>query len=324
MHPMRWLRAPLVHFVVGGAVLFGALHDGSPVPPAPEPVVVTAVDVARLRDDYARETGLEPTHTDEAALVGRAVEEERLFREALARGLDRNDRSVRNWLVEQMRVLDDGGGEDPERLYARALALGLDRTDLVVRRILVQKMRLLAARAGERSPTDAELADFYAAHREEYRPPERVTFWHVFLSSDAHGRAVERDARALLDELRRAGRPPADSTAAGASFAVPPHVVGRSMSQVATLFGAGFAAGLAALAPGAWTGPIASPYGAHLVWVERRDAGEPPALEAVRGRVLERWLDTQRSRRLVALLRDLERRYLLRVLSSAWRVGSRS
>src|SRR5262249_56330984 len=84
-----------------------------------------------------------------------------------------------NWLVEQMRVLTDDAS-DADRLYARARELGLDRSDLVVRRILVQKMRLLASRTGERRPTDAELADFYAAHREDYRPPDRVPFWHVF------------------------------------------------------------------------------------------------------------------------------------------------
>src|SRR5205823_3841908 len=117
--------------------------------------------------DYTRDTGLEPTPADEVALVGKAIEEELLFREALARDLDQHDRSARNWLVEQMRILSDDTSDDPDRLYARARALGLDRTDLVVRRILVQKMRLLAARTGEQPPGDADLAAFYADHRDE-------------------------------------------------------------------------------------------------------------------------------------------------------------
>src|SRR6266404_3862281 len=165
---MRWLQAPLLHFLAGGAALFWWVHGANP-PTAP--VVVTARDVSRLRLDYTRETGLEPTSADEAALVEKAIEEELLVREALARGLDRNDRSVRNWLVEQMRVLSDDTTDDSDRLYARARVLGLDRTDLVVRRILVQKMRLLAARTGERPPSDADLEVFYADHRNEYRPP---------------------------------------------------------------------------------------------------------------------------------------------------------
>jgi hypothetical protein len=303
---MRWLRTPLVHFLAGGAALFWLWHE----PPAERaaPIVVSADDVERLRHDYARETGLAPTSADEAALVERAIEDELLFREAVARGLDRNDRSVRNWLVEQMRVLADDGTGDADRLYARARALGLDRTDVVVRRLLVQKMRLLAARSGERRPTDGELAAFYAAHREEYRAPDRVTFWHVFAR---HGAADAFD--------RARAERPEDAVRHGDSFAVPPRVVAHSAAQVEKIFGAELARTVARADTGTWIGPLPSPYGRHLVWIEAREPGTPPPLAAVRERLVERWQDEARARRVVALLRDLERRHPLRVESAAWR-----
>jgi hypothetical protein len=324
MRPPRWLRAPLLHFVVAGAALYGVVHAGWLERPAVRPVVVTAADVARMRSDYTRETGLEPTGADEAALVDKAVREELLFREALARGLDRDDRSVRNWLVEQMRVLTDLGDEDAERLYARARALGLDRTDLVVRRILVQKMRLLAARTDEHAPSAEELAAFYAAHRDAYRTPERVSFRHVFVSADAHGSALDRDARTSLDRLRAGGDAAAAASTAGDAFAVPARVVGQSAAQVAKVFGPGFARAIADAAAHEWTGPIASPYGVHLVWIESRDGGEPAPFETVRGRVLERWQDAERAKRVVALLDDLAERYPLHVESRAWQDRRRS
>ena len=136
---MRWLRAPLVHFVAGGATVFWLMHVHAQH--RTSPIVLTAGDVDRLRVDYTRETGLEPTPADEAALVDKALQEELLFREALARGLDRNDRSVRNWLVEQMRVLSDDTTDDAERLYARARKLGLDRTDVVVAIMTLRRLR---------------------------------------------------------------------------------------------------------------------------------------------------------------------------------------
>jgi hypothetical protein len=311
----RGLRAPLVHFVAGGTVLFWLVHER---PPSPPPVVVTAHDVDRLRVDYTRETGLDPTPADEAALVDKAVEEELLFREAVARGLDRNDRSVRNWLVEQMRVLSEGTGDDADHLYARARDLGLDRTDLVVRRILVQKMRLLAARTGERKPSDTELATFYAAHRDEYRPPDRVTFWHVFLASSVHGDDTARKADATLARLRDAERRPEAAAGLGDPFSVPPRVVGQSGVQIAKLFGSAFASALEHGTVGRWIGPLPSPYGLHLVWLETREPGTTPLLGAVRQRVLERWQDEDRTRRLRALVRQLERQYTLRVESAAW------
>ncbi len=310
---MRWLKAPLVHFLAGGAAVFWLVHVHPQ--PRPAPIVVTTGDVERLRVDYTRETGFAPTAADEAALVEKAIQEELLFREAVARGLDRNDRSVRNWLIEQMRVLTDEPTDDAEGLYARARTLGLDRTDVVVRRILVQKMRLLAARLGERPPSDAELAAFYAAHREEYRPPDRVSFWHLFVHRGT-------DVEALLAGVR--GHAPEDAVRQGESFAVPPHVIAQSPSQVEKVFGAEVARTVERAETRSWIGPVPSPYGLHLVWIEAREPGTPPPLAAVRERVLERWQDEQRGRRLVALLRDLEQRYPLRVESAAWRQRSAS
>lgn len=305
---MRILRAPLLHFLAGGAVLFCVARQL----PSHTPVVLSAADVTRLRVDYARDTGLEVTPTDEVALIDKAIDEELLYREAVARGLDRNDRSIHNWLVEQMRVLSDES--DPARLYERARALGLDRTDLVVRRILVQKMRLLAARTDERPPTEAELAEFYHAHRDDYRPPDRVTFWHVFLAT----RGAATSADALLARVRHEGARPEDVVREGDTFPVPPHVKAQSPAQLERLFGPAFVATIAKAETATWTGPVPSPYGVHLVWVETREPGAPPPLAAVRERVVERWQDEQRTQRVQELLATLARRHPLRVESDAW------
>ncbi len=312
---MRWLRIPLLHFLAGGAVLYWLVRS---IGAAPPPVVITADDVSRLRLDYTRETELEPTAADEAALVEKAIQEELLFREALAHGLDRDDRSVRNWLIEQMRVLSNDASTDPDALYARARALGLDRSDLVVRRILVQKMRLLAARSGEQNPSDAALEAFYAAHREEYRAPDRASFWHVFLVSAGHGGAAISDGETQLARLRSGGTAPAQAAQSGDSFTVPPHVVGQSRAQIEKLFGAEVARAVEHGDTGQWIGPVQSPYGVHLLWIERREPGAIPPLNAVRQQVVERWLDETRARRVAELLNDLERRYPLRVESAAW------
>jgi hypothetical protein len=175
----------------------------------------------------------------------------------------------------------------------------------VVRRILVQKMRLLASRTGERPPSDAELAAFYAEHREDYRPPDRITFWHVF----AH-----RGAEAVLARAR--AEAPADAVLHGDSFAFP-----ARRRAVGGAGGEGLRRGLAQTVVRAETGvdrPLPSPY-LHLVWVETREPGTPPPLAAVRERLVERWQDEQRGLRVTAMLRGLERRYPLRVESAAWR-----
>lgn len=312
----RWHRTPLFHFLLGGAALFWLVPR--PAPP-PAPVVVTAGDVSRLRQDYARETGREPTAADEAALVDKAIREELLFREALARGLDRHDRSVRNWLIEQMRVVSDDPRADPDELYAHARRLGLDRTDVVVRRILVQKMRLLAARLGETPPSETALAAFYAAHADEYRVPNRISFWHVFRAAPASRPEAIAAAETALEALRRRGGQPREMVQHGDSFPVSPHVVGLPPARIEQLFGAAVAAALVTEGElGRWIGPLRSPYGVHLVWVEARAGGSVPPLDTVRQRVLERWYSEARGQRLAALLDALATRHPLQVDSAAW------
>lgn len=323
---MPWIRLPIVHFLLGGALLYGIAHGPLAVTtPAdaarPAPVVFTAGDLAHLREDYARETGFEPTVVDQAVLLDRAYEEELLFREAIARGLDRDDPSVRNWLVEQMAVLSPGADHDPDRLYARARELGLDRTDLVVRRILVQKMRLVAARLGERAPSDAELLVFYERHRDEYRTPDRVSFRHVFLASAVRGDALAGDAEAMLASLRAGQVPPEEAVRRGDAFALAPRLVGRSEAQVATVFGADFAAAVMRGTPGRWIGPLGSAHGLHLVWIDGREAGTVPALAAVRGRLEQSWLQERRAERVGALLGELRARHPLEVAAPASREG---
>jgi hypothetical protein len=316
----RLLRLPLLHFLLGGAALFVVVRATAARRTADAPataVVITADDVSQLRRAHARETGREPSPADEAGLVERAIEDALLFHEALVRGLDQ-DRSVRNWLVEQMRVLEPESTLGDEALHDRARALGLDRTDLVVRRMLVQKMRLLAERAGERPPSDDELRAFYARHAADYRTPERVSLWQVFLSGDTPARA-----ETLLADLRRDAIAPAEAVRRGDVFAAPAHLRGQSPADLARRFGAGFADALAAAPVGEWAGPVATAYGTHLVWIEARLPSEAPALDVVRGRLRERWLEEQRARRLADTLGTLRERARLHVESAAWHGRSR-
>jgi hypothetical protein len=327
---VRLFRTPLVHFVAGGALLFcltrvvGEANDATSPAAGAAPVVVSAAEVAQLRHAYTQETGLAATVADEAALVEDAIDEELLFREALARGLDRNDRSVRSWLVEQMRVLTgdtgepDGSGPSDDALYARALELGLDRNDLVVRRILVHKIRLLASRVDADEASDAELRAFHARHAEEYRLTERLSLWHVFVARDRHGASAEDDATRLLVRFREQRTPPAEAAREGDSFPMPARLVAQSRAQLEKLFGAAFAAAVLAAPERAWSGPVASPYGVHLVWVERREPGAPAPFEEVRGRVREAWREERSEERLAALLRALRAQRQLVVESRAW------
>jgi hypothetical protein len=304
------LRAPAFHFLALGAALLAAHR-----PPGGEPahgagrVVVTRADVERLRDEWTQVTGAPPTPAAEARLVARAVDEGILHREALALGLDRRDGAVR----ERLRRLGRFLGEEPREeaaLEREARRLGLEQSDLLVKRHLVQMMELAAGRLGpEDLPTEGELQAYLEAHAGDFAEPERLRFTHVYLGRDRHREALARDAVALLAALRDGDVPPEGAAERGDPFLAGASIGPAPAAEVARLFGPAFARALAELPTGAWAGPLASSYGLHLVWLERREPGRVPSLASVRNRVLHRVLAERSRERGSARLQALRARY---------------
>jgi hypothetical protein len=304
------LRQPWLHFLVLGGALFAARSSlETPAAPAPPPAIV--IDAARLRAEFAERTGLTPTASDEAALVARATEEELLYREALARGLDRDDRSIRHRLAEKMRFLSPDEERSAEERYRDALALGLDRDDAIVRRMLVEKMRLLIATAGGDEADEGAVAAYVAEHAARYATPARVRLWQVFAGRSA------AEADRLLASLRAAGVSPEEGVTRGEPFPLGGHIGPASEPQLARLFGAAFASAAWSLPAGVWSGPIASTHGFHLVWVEAREEAAAPALAEVRGRAREALRAARRPEHLRLVIAALRRRYDVRVTGSA-------
>jgi hypothetical protein len=314
---VRWLANPVLHFIAAGAALFMATGSRQPTPaPAERPsVVITAAQVDELRATFAAETGHPPSDADAAALVQRAVDDELLYREALARGLDRGDRSIRNRIVEKMHALAPEAA-DPATLLHDALALGLDRDDAIVRRMLIEKMRLLAVSAAPEAD-DAQLQRYLDAHADRYRAPTRVSLRHVFLATPRHGAALDRDAGALLAELRRERPSPDDAVRRGDPFPLGADFPASTAHDLARSFGPDFAGAVMDLPLRSWSGPVASPYGRHLVWLDTRQPGDVPPLADVRSRVLEDWRESQRDDRVRAAITDLRARYEVRVEQGA-------
>jgi hypothetical protein len=251
----RWLRAPGLHFAVLGALLFAAERGFAPAAPA-------AAQVASLSD------------------------EELLEREARRLGLDRDDAGIRRRLVRNLRFLGEqrAGGEQAD--YEEALALGLDGSDLVVRRRLVQRLELQAlawARASE--PSDAELAGLLAREPERFALPARIRLVHVFLSRERRGASLEAADRAL--GWRLAGLPPERAAGLGDPFLLGAQLPPRTQDELAAGFGQDFARAVGALEPGRWSGPIASSFGLHRVFVQERRPGRPARLEEVRSALRE-------------------------------------
>jgi len=267
---MRWLRDPLVHFLVAGALLFAAhqLLRGRPeAAPDSHRIELTLDDLRQLEISFAARWQRAPTPEEMVGLVEARAREEILYREALA--------------------------------------LGLEQGDTIVRRRLAQKMEFLATdAAAARPPAPGELEAYFAEHRERFAQPGRVSFHQLWFSPDTRGARAKDDATAALATL--AGRT-ADAATAGDAFALPRYLADRSPEQVAKDFGPEFERSVFALTPGSWQGPVESGFGWHLVFVSAATPGRVPELEEVMPEVEAAWKAEQAeeaARRAYAALRE--------------------
>jgi hypothetical protein len=273
------VRAPALRFAVAGALLFVGSNRWAP---ASHPL-----------------PALPPTAAAEGG------EDALLLEVALAAELDRTDPLVRDRLRSLARFLALAPeAADDATLEREARALGLVRSDPIIRRHLVDLMRLAAAALPAAAlPDEDGLRTYYAAHLDAYTLPARVRLTHVYLSRDRRGSQLAGDAAALADAL--SGRGGGAGAGLGDPFLRGPAFGPATTTDLARVFGAGFADAVTALPVGRWSRPISSAYGLHLVWVEERLAPAPAPFEAVRNQVLHAWLRDRRADQLAASLASL-------------------
>ncbi len=202
--------------------------------------------------------------------------------------------SAQQWLEEEV-------------LYREALARGLDEGDLIVRRRLAQKMRLLLETSVDvPEPDTAQLRAWIDAHPARYGGLEHLSLSHVFLSRSLRGTQLGDDAvrvaaqlrSGAVQEIERLGDPHPGGTQLQ-------RVTHRELER---LFGTPVTAQLLELPVGSWEGPIASAFGIHFVYVRQRQLGTPD-YAAVHDRAQRDFLIEQRRIATAVALTDLKARY---------------
>jgi hypothetical protein len=195
----------------------------------------------------------------------------------------------------------DARAIDDEILYREALRLGLDRGDNVVRQHLVQKMLLLAEdmAGATRAPTEEDLRAYYDATRARWTRDGTVRFLHVFATRRETAVALAADVRAWAEP----GAP-----MLGDAFPASRDVTSRR-DAVAAVYGEPFAAAVFAQPLGAWSEPIESKLGWHLVRVVSRDEERPASFDEVRDALGLEWAVDRRHAAVAAFLARAYDRY---------------
>jgi len=263
----KWLREPLLHFLlIGGALFFiygmqneGFVDDNNRI-------VISESDIDRLIALWTKKQLRPPTQTELDGLIEQQIREEVMYREALAMGLDQNDSIVRRRLAQKVEFIS---------------------TDL----------------AAQVEPTDVELTEYLAEHTDKFEVPARMHFIQVYFNTDRRGEQAEKDALRLLADLKKADLKQTESkvniTQVDIKAAGDPFMMGQqhehiSEHGVSRLFGKDFARKLFTLPTDTWQGPLLSGYGLHLVRIDSKTNAQQQALDDVREKVRAEWFAQQR------------------------------
>ena len=186
---------------------------------------------------------------------------------------------LQQWLDEQM-------------LYRQALALGLDKRDAIVRRQMVQKMRFLLADSHPvAEPTTDDLQAWLDTHPQRYGHSPRLSFQQVYLSRSMHGKNLNAAARKIQQQLQQH---PDAFVGLGDAFPSGQTLLQVDTASLRRSFGQDFTAQISQMPDDVWSGPIVSGLGLHWVRITARQDFVPAQLADVRQQVEQDWRLYQR------------------------------
>lgn len=157
-----WLREPLVHFLIAGALVY-ALLSGRPPDLGERKIVVDEAVVTRLVDRWSQSYRRPPSPEELDGLITDYVRDQAYYREALRLGLDKDD-------------------------------------EVVMRRLRNKMIALATSEAEAAAPSDAQLQALLDANPARYAPETLFDFTQVYLGEDSP--AVRAAIPALLARLR--------------------------------------------------------------------------------------------------------------------------
>jgi peptidyl-prolyl cis-trans isomerase C len=238
----RLLKDPLLHFLVFGALLFGAWFslgkyedDGGN---SDQQIVIDQDQLDHLKALWKLQWKRDPAPADVAAIIDRYLRQEVFYREALKMNLDHNDEIIKKRLAQKMEAV----ANDLSKLIA--------------------------------PPTDERLRDYFHTRKDFFTLPPAYAFQQVLFLPEE-----KAASEATLTALRQgAGIPPERRN----KLALPVAWSLTAVTDLDNAFGGNFVEALEELPAGQWLGPIRSGYGWHLVYIDDKQPARLPPFEEVR------------------------------------------
>jgi len=162
------LKEPLVHFLLIGTALFfiyAQLNDDI-IEEGDNQIHITKADIDKLNKSWLNKKGKNPTEKEKEELLKNFIEEEILYREALAKGLDKNDNTIRLHLAKKMKFVFD---------------------DLAM----------------IKEPTNAQLEEYLANNSIKFMESASISFNQVLFTQNNESKDINKEAKEFLQKLQK-------------------------------------------------------------------------------------------------------------------------
>ena len=267
-----WVKEPLFHFLLIGAGVFLLYGLTANVPKEEH----NSIDVSASRADrmvtlWEKRWNRLPTQEEFDGLTDQYINEEVLYREALAMGLDSDDPVVRRRLAQKVKFISND-------------IISID------------------------APTKQQLQTYLDTHASQYQLPGKVTFQHIYFNPAKHNALMEEEAEQLLAKFI-ALNIGSEVDDVGDSFLHGTAFKDIKEFEVNRLFGKKFTQMLFEQPAGKWVGPMVSSYGLHLIYIESKNKAQTASLVQARDSVLEDWMSDERKKANESFLTNLRKQY---------------
>lgn len=271
----RLASEPLLHFLLAALAVFAIYEIRNPSgSPESAEIVVSASRIEQLAGGFSRSWQRPPTDREMKGLIDEFVKEEVLNREALARGLDKDDPTIRRRLRLKMEYVFE-----------------LEDTAL--------------------QPSPEQVEAYFKANSARYETEPEYAFEQIYFNPAARARTIDADAAAALRSLRAGETDDAQTLGDPTLMPFASPLAGRR--AIESVFGSRFAAALADAPLGQWSGPIVSSFGLHLVRVSAGKPARTPKLSDLHQTVRRDWIADEGAKRQAERVARLLERYKVRL-----------
>lgn len=266
----QWLKEPLLHFIVLGAVIFLVYDQINMDSDNDYKIVIDDAKVNHIKTLWELQWKKQPTKAELDGLIERYVRQEIMYKEAKKLNLDQDDEIVKRRLSQKMEYLAN------------------DLTNVVA------------------PPTDENLKHYFANNHQRYELPASYTFKLVTFSQANHA-DPKQVAKAALESVDTSSASVMHEK--GDSVLLPTQFDNASEAEIAKTVGKAFYNSLDNQPLNTWVGPLNSSFGEHLVYISAKKDQQLPEFASVRDDIQRDYEFEMQSNAKGAIYREMKKQY---------------